>query len=145
LQPADRCRHPAGQPVDGGGQQREEDPEVEDRLRPGAQPAGAAGPPAGPQRPGDQQQEAGGHHAHRGHEQGPVVVERARTGDRRKVLVRLTEQGVALVDDVLVGHVAAEREILAALSPRQQHDLARLLRTTLLALGDRAEGQDRRP
>ncbi len=59
--------------------------------------------------------------------------------------MRLTEQGVALVDDVLVGHVAAEREILAALSPRQQHDLARLLRTTLLALGDRAEGQDRRP
>jgi DNA-binding MarR family transcriptional regulator len=73
------------------------------------------------------------------------LVERVRTGDRRKVLVRLTEQGVGLVDDVLVGHVAAEREILGALSPRQQHDLARLLRTTLLALGDRAEGQDRRP
>lgn len=73
------------------------------------------------------------------------LVERARTGDRRKVLVRLTERGVALVDDVVVDHVAAERAILAALSPRQQHDLARLLRTTLLALGDRAEGQDPRP
>jgi hypothetical protein len=35
--------------------------------------------------------------------------------------------------------MATEREILAALSPRQQDELAHLLRTTLLALGDRAD------
>jgi DNA-binding MarR family transcriptional regulator len=65
------------------------------------------------------------------------LVERARTDDRRKVLVRLTTQGLAVVDEVVESHLATEREILAALSPRQQQELVRLLRTTLLALGDR--------
>jgi DNA-binding MarR family transcriptional regulator len=73
------------------------------------------------------------------------LVERARTDDRRKVIVRLTSQGLDVVEDVVVGHLATEREILAALTPRQQDDLAHLLRTTLLALGDRAEGHDIRP
>jgi DNA-binding MarR family transcriptional regulator len=66
------------------------------------------------------------------------LVERTRTRDRRKVVVRLTEQALDLVDRVVHAHLATEREILAALSPRQQRDLARLLRTTLLSLGDRA-------
>jgi DNA-binding MarR family transcriptional regulator len=70
------------------------------------------------------------------------LVERASTDDRRKVLVRLTKHGLAVVEDVVLAHMATEREILAALSPRQQHDLARLLRTTLLALGDRADAHD---
>jgi DNA-binding MarR family transcriptional regulator len=65
------------------------------------------------------------------------LVERSRTGDRRKVIVRLTGRGLALVDEVVHSHLATEREILAALSPRQQDDLARLLRTALLGLGDR--------
>ncbi len=67
------------------------------------------------------------------------LVERASADDRRKVIVRLTRQGLALVDDVVADHMATEREILASLSPRQQHELANLLRTTLLAMGDHAD------
>jgi DNA-binding MarR family transcriptional regulator len=69
------------------------------------------------------------------------LVERARTGDRRKVLVRLTPAGKALVDDVVASHMATEREALAALSGPEQAQLAGLLRTLLLALGD---GEDNR-
>ncbi len=70
------------------------------------------------------------------------LVERTRTRDRRKVVVRLTERGLALVDEVVHAHLATEGEILAALSPRQQRELAGLLRTTLLSLGDRAGDPD---
>jgi len=68
------------------------------------------------------------------------LVERARADDRRKVIVRLTRRGLDLVDEVVASHLATERAILAALSERQRHELARLLRTTLLALGDRPSG-----
>jgi DNA-binding MarR family transcriptional regulator len=64
------------------------------------------------------------------------LVERTSTDDRRKVIVRLTAQGLAVVDEVVSAHMDTERELLAALSPRQQQDLAKLLRTTLVALGD---------
>ena len=67
------------------------------------------------------------------------LVERTTTDDRRKVIVRLTKQGLDLVDEVVVAHMATEREILAALTSRQQDDLVHLLRATLLALGDRAD------
>lgn len=67
------------------------------------------------------------------------LVERASAADRRKVIVRLTRQGLDLVDDVVADHMATEREILAPLSPRQQHELANLLRTTLLGMGDHAD------
>src|SRR5262249_4919367 len=67
------------------------------------------------------------------------LVERAPAGDRRKVIVRLTPAGLDLVDEVVTGHMATERALLAALSPRQQADLAALLRTALLALGDEAD------
>ncbi|MEO5837528.1 MAG: MarR family transcriptional regulator [Acidimicrobiales bacterium] len=70
------------------------------------------------------------------------LVERVSTADRRKVIVRLTDKGRDMVDDVVVGHMATEREILAALSPRQQSDFANLLRATLVHLGDRADGHD---
>jgi DNA-binding MarR family transcriptional regulator len=70
------------------------------------------------------------------------LVERARADDRRKVIVRLTPAGRALVDDVVGGHLDTEREILVALSPRRQQDLARLLRTVLLGLGDAAAQED---
>jgi len=68
------------------------------------------------------------------------LVERVGATDRRKVIVRLTPAGLALVDEVVVSHMATEHEVLAALSPRQRDDLARLLRTALLSLGDHAEG-----
>jgi DNA-binding MarR family transcriptional regulator len=70
------------------------------------------------------------------------LVERARTDDRRKVIVRLTPTGRDLVDQVVGDHLATEREILAGLSPRQQRELAHLLRLTLLHLGDRADPAD---
>jgi DNA-binding MarR family transcriptional regulator len=66
------------------------------------------------------------------------LVERARTGDRRKVLVRLTPAGRATVEEVVGGHLATERRALSALTDRQQAELARLLRLALLGLGDEA-------
>jgi DNA-binding MarR family transcriptional regulator len=67
------------------------------------------------------------------------LVERAGATDRRKVIVRLTPKGRALVDEVAAAHLATEAEILADLSPRQRQDLAGLLRTVLLTLGDTAD------
>ena len=67
------------------------------------------------------------------------LVERASTDDRRKVIVRLTKRGLDTVDEVVVAHMGTEREILSSLSSRQQHDLAKLLRITLIALGDVSE------
>jgi DNA-binding MarR family transcriptional regulator len=66
-------------------------------------------------------------------------VERIGADDRRKVLVRLTQRGFDVVEDVVHSHLATEQEILAALSPRQRNELSNLLRTTLLALGDHAD------
>lgn len=65
------------------------------------------------------------------------LVERAAVpGDRRKVIVRLTDAGRDLVDRVVAPHMEVEEEILAGLSPRQRDELVRLLRTLLLDLGD---------
>ena len=58
--------------------------------------------------------------------------------DRRKVIVRLTPAGLELVDEVVLAHVETERELLAALSARQRSELAPMLRTVLLGLGDAA-------
>lgn len=65
------------------------------------------------------------------------LVERTTTDDRRKVVVRLTPAGLKLVEEVVEGHLDTERELLASLSPRQQGELAGLLRTVLLGLDDR--------
>jgi DNA-binding MarR family transcriptional regulator len=67
------------------------------------------------------------------------LVERsADADDRRKVIVRLTPAGLALVDEVAEAHMAVEQEILGDLSPRQRAALADLLRVPLLTLGDDA-------
>jgi DNA-binding MarR family transcriptional regulator len=66
------------------------------------------------------------------------LVERIGADDRRKVIVRLTPRGLALVDEIAFTHIATEREILATLTDRQQRELANLLRTVLVGLGDRA-------
>jgi hypothetical protein len=58
------------------------------------------------------------------------------------VIVRLTKRGLDLVDVVSGAHLATEREILAPLSARQHSEFARLLRTTLLTLRDRADAGD---
>lgn len=64
------------------------------------------------------------------------LVERAATTDRRKVIVRLTEAGRQLVDEVAATHLATERELLAGLSARQRDELTGLLRHVLVGLGD---------
>jgi DNA-binding MarR family transcriptional regulator len=63
-------------------------------------------------------------------------VERARADDRRKVIVRLTSAGLDRVEEAVQGHLDVERALLSALSPRQQRELASLLRKTLTSLGD---------
>lgn len=65
------------------------------------------------------------------------LVERiASAGDRRKVIVRLTPDGLRLVDEVVSTHMTTEREILSTLTPTQEHHLAKYLRAVLLTLGD---------
>ena len=64
------------------------------------------------------------------------LVERDTAQDRRKVIVRLTAQGLQIVDQVVVDHLEAEREIVAVLSERQRRELARMLRAALIGLGD---------
>ncbi len=66
------------------------------------------------------------------------LVARTSVDDRRKVIVRLTTKGLNLVERVVESHLATERAILDALSTQQRENLATLLRTTLLSLGDRA-------
>ena len=70
--------------------------------------------------------------------EGRGLVERVGASDRRKVIVRLTTAGRELVDEVVVTHVALEDELLASLDARQRTQLAGLLRTLLLSLGDGA-------
>ncbi|GAB3738905.1 MarR family winged helix-turn-helix transcriptional regulator [Microlunatus parietis] len=61
-----------------------------------------------------------------------LVGRESHPGDRRGVLVTLTEAGRAAVDAALADLLAAEREILAGL-PADEHDqLARSLRSLLL-------------
>jgi DNA-binding MarR family transcriptional regulator len=68
------------------------------------------------------------------------LVQRARSDDdRRKVNVRLTARGLELVDEVVVPHLATEREILDDLDVAEQQQLITWLRATLLRLGDHAE------
>ncbi len=53
--------------------------------------------------------------------------------DRRSMMVELTPEGLALVDDLAQGHVDNERALLSALTEEEQNDLAALLRKLLLA------------
>lgn len=56
--------------------------------------------------------------------------------DRRSVTVRLTPEGIEKVDEVAVSHYQLERQLLDALSPRQEQVTRQSLRTLLIALGD---------
>lgn len=57
--------------------------------------------------------------------------------DRRKVIVRLTPAGLALVEEIAPGHLEVERGILSTLTDRQRTQLVDTLRTLLLGLNDR--------
>lgn len=62
------------------------------------------------------------------------IVERSPDpGDQRGVLVRLTEKGLSLFDQVAPLHLANEDRLLSALSQEQREQLASLLRTLLLS------------
>jgi DNA-binding MarR family transcriptional regulator len=67
-----------------------------------------------------------------------LVTREVDPADRRSVLITLTPAGRRLVQQVVVKHVARERELLAGLSDRELTQLAGLLRKTLLGLGDEA-------
>ncbi|GIH17321.1 MarR family winged helix-turn-helix transcriptional regulator [Rugosimonospora africana] len=63
------------------------------------------------------------------------LVERvADPADRRALLVALTLDGVRLVDELAAAHLDNERRLLGALDPRQQEQLAGLLRELLVGL-----------
>lgn len=61
-----------------------------------------------------------------------LVIRMANPRDGRGVLVELTAQGRSRVDAALASLVAAERRLVAALSPQERAQLASLLRTLLL-------------
>ncbi|QVQ52566.1 MarR family transcriptional regulator [Spiractinospora alimapuensis] len=62
--------------------------------------------------------------------------------NRRSVLIGLTDEGHQLIDTALVAHLDREQRLLSALTPTQRHQLADLLRTLLLDLGDHAPDND---
>jgi DNA-binding MarR family transcriptional regulator len=65
------------------------------------------------------------------------LVERAvHKEDRRSVLVRLTPEGLRLVDDILLGHLENEARFLAVLDDDERDRLNELLRKLLIAQGD---------
>ncbi|WP_241237035.1 MarR family winged helix-turn-helix transcriptional regulator [Georgenia faecalis] len=65
-----------------------------------------------------------------------LVDRRTDPANRRHVLVALTPQGRALVDDVVAGHLDNERRVLAPLTAEEQEQLAGLLERFLAGSGD---------
>jgi DNA-binding MarR family transcriptional regulator len=63
-----------------------------------------------------------------------LVVRHPDPQDRRGLLIELTPAGRELVDTALADHVAAEHQLLAALTPDDRNRLAGLLRILLLGL-----------
>lgn len=57
---------------------------------------------------------------------------------RRRVLVSLTDKGLDLVNEAAEGHVANQERLLEGLSADERAQLADLMRTLLISLGDAA-------
>lgn len=68
-------------------------------------------------------------------ERAGLVARRPNPDDRRGVRVALTAEGLRLIDELIVRHVAAERASLAPLSPDEQRTLNALLRKLLAGAG----------
>lgn len=64
-------------------------------------------------------------------ERAGLVERRANVDDRRSLLIRLTDAGRALVDEVTTEHVAHEQDLLVDLSARDRQALNRIVRTLL--------------
>jgi DNA-binding MarR family transcriptional regulator len=56
-----------------------------------------------------------------------LIMRGPHPNDRRGVVVQLTDNGLALVDEAVAAHVANEHEILSGLTRAEQDTLARLL------------------
>ena len=65
-----------------------------------------------------------------------LVVRAPSESDGRGVLVALTDDGRALIDDALPDHIDTENRLLAGLSSTQRDALADALRHLLESLGD---------
>ncbi|GGL15397.1 MarR family winged helix-turn-helix transcriptional regulator [Planomonospora parontospora] len=65
-----------------------------------------------------------------------LVTRATAEGNRRLVLVTLTETGHRLVGGLVDGHVANEDRLLDGLTPAERDELAALLRKLLGSLGD---------
>ncbi|MFD8589574.1 MarR family winged helix-turn-helix transcriptional regulator [Streptomyces sp. NPDC059637] len=65
-----------------------------------------------------------------------LVTREVDPGNRRRLLVSLTPEGLALVNHVVERHVANERRLLEGLDPSEREEMERLLRKLLLSLGD---------
>jgi DNA-binding MarR family transcriptional regulator len=63
-----------------------------------------------------------------------IVVRESDDADRRVQLVRLTEAGLALFDEIAPVHLANEDRLLSALAPAERADLTDLLRILLSSL-----------
>ncbi|MDN0074692.1 MarR family transcriptional regulator [Crenobacter sp. SG2303] len=62
-----------------------------------------------------------------------LVTRHPDPNDRRGVIVRLTERGLAVVDDAAEHHLAAEDELLSPLNTEEREQLASLLRKLLIS------------
>ncbi|TPK57450.1 MarR family transcriptional regulator [Mesorhizobium sp. B2-4-19] len=60
-------------------------------------------------------------------EKAGLILRGPHPNDRRGIVVRLTEKGLALIDEALTAHVANEHEILAGLTPAEREALSHLL------------------
>jgi DNA-binding MarR family transcriptional regulator len=65
-----------------------------------------------------------------------LVTRETDPDNRRSIVIGLTESGWTVIEDVLASHVSYEERALKSLSASQQRELAALLRTLLIALGD---------
>lgn len=70
-------------------------------------------------------------------ERSGYVERRPDPGDRRGVLVRLTDAGRDIVDSAMAGLIEQEKSLLSGLSAADQARLARLLRTMLASFESR--------
>ena len=67
-------------------------------------------------------------------ERAGLIVRGPHPQDRRGVVVRLTEKGLALIDEAVTAHVKNEWEILSGLTGKEQHVLAGLLEKLIASL-----------
>ena len=63
-----------------------------------------------------------------------LIARTPNPADRRGSLVRLTEEGLAMIDDAMVRHTEAEHALVAALGAEDQKRLTTLLRRLLLSV-----------